>query len=412
MRSLASTLAFAASALPIIACSVTASETPSSQPGASGELSAACALLAPCCERWPQDLRRSCSGPAEVRGPEGESACKTFLSNGIAKAYCPELDILDCSVEMRKVMGDTCVGGVPAQVGLDTFAASNLGKIEVPAEAVDVTFDGGAQGAVCDVDAATGASTCLGGDNKLVAKRVGEYDVLFAKNLTVGSKAFVSFYGTRPVIVVAEGILSIEGMISVGYTTRSLGDTKARPGAQSGGPGVGGTYYGGGAFCGNGGDGFQNASKGGVAYGKPELTPLLGGSHGSDPNSGGAGGAVQLVAGTRIRVLGLVHANGQDGYNGGGGSGGAVLLEAPLVEGSGALSADGGAGGKNVNTNDGGGAGGSGGSRDGKPATRAYASGGGGAGRIRINARTQSFKGTLSPSAASTCATQGPLFSL
>lgn len=412
MRSLASTLALAACAIPVVACSVTASEAPSSQPSAAGELSAACALLAPCCERWPEDLRRSCSGPAEVRGPEGESACKTFLSNGTAKAFCPELDILDCSVEMRKVMGDVCVGGVPAQVGLDTFAASNLGKVEAPAEAVDVTFEGKGIGTSCDVDAATGASTCLGGDNKLVAKRIGDYDVLFAKNLTITDNAFVSFYGTRPVIVVATDTMEIKGLISVGYTTRSLGDTKPRPGAQSTGPGTGGTYYGGGGFCGKGGDGFQNASKGGASYGNPELTPLVGGSHGSDPNSGNGGGAVQLVAGTRIRVLGLVHANGQEGYSGGGGSGGAVLLEAPLVEGSGALSADGAAGGNNSGTNDGGGAGGSAGSRDGKPSTRAYASGGGGAGRIRINARTQGFKGTLSPSATSTCATLGPLSSL
>jgi hypothetical protein len=396
------------SALAAAACSVTASSPSSSSSSGGQELSPACALLATCCGRWPDDLRASCTGPASVKGAEGESACKTFLANGTATAYCPELDILNCSDAMRNVMGDQCVGGdggAGGPVGLASFAASNLGVITPPAGAADVTFDGSML--ACDVDTGTGDSACLSGTNKFVAERVGDYDVLYAKSITIADNALVTLEGSRPVILVATDTITVRGYLSIGFTSQSLLDTKPRPGAQSTGPGVGGSYYGGGGFCGKGGGGVDGQG-GGASYGTSELVPLVGGSNGSNASGPGAG-ALELVAGTKIVLDGLVNANGASAYDGGGGSGGGVLVEAPTIEGQGQISANGGDGGKNVNSNDGGGKGGAGATRDGGNATVAYASGGGGAGRIRLNARTQGFKGGLSPSESSTCASKGAL---
>lgn len=398
-----------------VAC-VSVDATPSQPSGAAaggGELSAACQLLAPCCDRWPDDLRRSCSGPAEVKGPEGDSACQALLSNGAAKAYCPELDILDCSAELRAVLGDKCIdrdggggtGGDQVKVGLDTFEASNLGKIVPPAGLADVTFGTGTEGVVCAVDDASGQSSCLSGANELVAKRVGDFDVLFAKSIVIAEGAFVELHGTRPVIVVAAERIEVKGMISVGYTTTNLLDDQPRPGVHTTGPGAG-TASGGGAFCGAGGGGFDGTG-GGKTYGNAELVPLTGGSTGS--GSSKAGGAIQLVAGAKIVISGLVNANGQDGFRAPGGSGGAVLVEAPSITGNGSITANGGDGDGNVNTETGGGPGSTSAVVDGKNATVAYAYGGGGAGRIRLDARQSTFVGTTSPAEDTPCTTKGVL---
>ena len=96
------------------------------------------------------------------------------------------------------------------------------------------------------------------------------------------------------------------------------------------------------------------------------IEPLLGGSGGGagapQDNSalrtargGSGGGAIQITAGTYLRLLstGLLEAEGQggaaalgyDGGGGGGGSGGSILLEAPNLTIEGALRAAGGGGG-------------------------------------------------------------------
>lgn len=81
------------------------------------------------------------------------------------------------------------------------------------------------------------------------------------------------------------------------------------------------------------------ASAPGDEAGNPVIVPLRGGCAGGDAfDNGGAGGAaLQIVSGTRIQVAGTINANGQAGGQnqdtvGGGGSGGAILLEAPVVE--------------------------------------------------------------------------------
>jgi hypothetical protein len=278
--------------------------------------------------------------------------------------------------------------------------------LTLPPDLADVTIGGG--GASCTVDAATGASACITGASKFVAKRVGDFDVLFVKSLVVGAQALVDLVGTRPVILVATDRIDVSGVLSVGYLTKFT-DDKPRPGVMTSGPGIGTLYYGGGGFCGKGGNAFEANGGGGsgTAYGTSELVPLTGGSGGA--GSSKAGGAMQLVAGTKIRVEGMLNANGQDAFRAAGGSGGAILLEAPEIAGGGRIYADGGDGDGNVNSQNGGGAGSSITSIDGANSTEAYAYGGGGAGRIRINTRKLTWSGTLSPSLSSKCASTGTL---
>jgi len=83
-------------------------------------------------------------------------------------------------------------------------------------------------------------------------------------------------------------------------------------------------------------------------YGNAWLSPLIGGSGGAgsagNPGAGGGGGggAILIASNSRISVLGVVICNGASGA--GYGSGGAIRLVAPIVTGSGSLSALGGVG--------------------------------------------------------------------
>lgn len=96
-----------------------------------------------------------------------------------------------------------------------------------------------------------------------------------------------------------------------------------------------------------------------AAYGEPSLVPLLGGTGGKLGGlavvGGGGGGALQITAGERIEIQGLINAGGGGGMGGrptyayaggaGGGAGGGILVEAPTVVVSGVIVANGGGGG-------------------------------------------------------------------
>lgn len=283
-------------------------------------------------------------------------------------------------------------------------------------------------------------------------------------SLTIDNSAIVTVIGNRPLIMVAAGTMNVAGMLEAtpdtfsrnigyagGFSAPTGGDIKGT------GPGAGGATLpathvgaGGGAYCGKGGN-----TNGGVPYGNPQISPLLGGSTGGNgfDQGGAGGGAIQLVAGESITIAttGVVHVGGGGAYFGGngGGSGGAILLEAPTVTVRGTLAANGGAGsansGNGANSSNGtpdataapggtttstasngsllnlGGAGSAAASIDG--AAGQYVEnpggglsdygggGGGGAGRIRINTSTgqATLSGTLSPAASTTCVSQGIL---
>ena len=164
--------------------------------------------------------------------------------------------------------------------------------------------------------------------------------------------------GSRPLVLVATGSITVDNMLDVASrrtgNTVELGAAASSPTcipgqpAAHGGGGAGGTFGGRG---GNGGVGTLNSAESGLVV---SLTAFRGGCTGGDgaANSGGpSGGAVYLIARTRITVVGTINASGAGGGpGGGGGSGGMIGLEAPTVSVTGSVFANGGGGGEGNGT--------------------------------------------------------------
>lgn len=122
------------------------------------------------------------------------------------------------------------------------------------------------------------------------------------------------------------------------------------------------TAGGGGGHGGSGGS-SSNATVGGSAHGNLSNPTAFGSGGGSTSSAvgGRGGGRVSIWAGGTAHLFGLIYANGQDGFVGGGtgaggGAGGSVRVEASSIVFSGGIEALGGAGGGS--TADGGGGGG------------------------------------------------------
>ena len=157
--------------------------------------------------------------------------------------------------------------------------------------------------------------------------------------------------------------------------------------SNQGGPGAGTTnqYYGGGGGSYGGRGGWSSGGrKGGTnLYGSATGPVALGSGGGDDvmyspPNAGNGGGAIALSASGTVTVNGTVSANGAPGITlkqGGGGSGGSVWIECSQLAGSGTVSADGGAGGSDIEHDSG---------------------GGGGGGRVRVSYSASAFDGIVS----------------
>jgi hypothetical protein len=244
-------------------------------------------------------------------------------------------------------------------------------------------------------------------------------DLYVLRSLTVDVAAYLSIAGPRPVILAVLTTVDVKGSVTV-----SAGAMESGPGIGQGGAS---TYQGsGGSYCGIGGAGNGYAT--GSAYGTPTLHPLLGGSDGGGRSdyAGLGGGALEIAAGMSIDVgiQGSINAGGtgaagptHSGSGNSGGSGGALLLEAPTVSIRGAIATNGGGGGSGPigTANDQPAGNGSAGTQiNGGPGPDG---GGGGAGRIRINTASgaATITGIVSPSlepgpdGGSPCATQGTL---
>jgi hypothetical protein len=280
----------------------------------------------------------------------------------------------------------------------------------------------------------------------------GDVALFTTQEMTVTEGTSVEISGLYPMIIVALGDVTIAGTLSVAgdYISGWAGGfgSATNPG-DGNGPGAGqllandgGTTEGagGGGYCGLGGDGSGAPGSGGATYGNANIDPLVGGSSGGLAptggdlgGSGGGGGALQIVSATSITVTGTGVLNAGGGgavdYSGGGGAGGAILLEAPVITIAGRVVANGGGGsdpgvfatgGCNASTDTSltcggggtGGAGGAGTTPNGYPGTGG-GGGGGGVGRIRFNtaagAATFAPGAIVSPSLATTCASQGTL---
>lgn len=298
------------------------------------------------------------------------------------------------------------------------------------------------------------------------------------QRLQVPSNIVFAAWGPRALVLLSEQDAVIEGGVFAGCYGNDVppvaGGRQGRIGPGAGGDGgsvPAGTGFrdgggGGGGFGGpgGGGAGYEAHIRGaaGGTYGTPDLIPLQAGSGGgfgggttpAGRRGGSSGGAVEVVSGGTIYVSGWVDAGGCGGLSsyeganeggGGGGSGGGILLEAPRIVVTGALSANGGAGaaggeGFGDGSSDGedahtgavdpasggvpatayacaGGNGSAGAATGGDPAPPCEGDpslynaggGGGGAGRIRINGMERDLRGAVSPGLATEAASQSTL---
>ncbi|HTR52728.1 MAG TPA: hypothetical protein VMJ10_18565 [Kofleriaceae bacterium] len=179
--------------------------------------------------------------------------------------------------------------------------------------------------------------------------------------------------GSHPVALVANGTITVSANIDA---SGSCIGVSAGPGGFDGGEagldgsgasaGKGGASNnvfggGGGGYGGVGGPGGGNTSgtSGGITSGNAQISALVGGSGGggggatsSGGGGGGGGGAIQLASNKMVHVDAGINVGGcggsgpgAGGGGGGGGGGGAILIEAPTIEVSGTLAANGGGGG-------------------------------------------------------------------
>jgi hypothetical protein len=279
----------------------------------------------------------------------------------------------------------------------------------------------------CRVSGRAGTISCLDSSrfaHAIVTSKDGtELSVFVVKSLHVTSKGMLQLAEDVPIAIVALERATVAGQIYAsgggagGDTNEQYPGAGIPSGRRPGYPERGG---GGGSFCGSGGD-LPTASP---TYGTRELIPLIGGSSGGlteDAHPGAGGGAFELVAGEWIEITGSIHMDGSMGEAGivhgaGGGSGGAILLESPMVSVTGTLSANGAKGGLGK----GGlaaGVGSSGTNLQGQPGTSSSSGvgaggGGGGAGWIRINTLEGRFDfgaGALSPAPNTSCVSVGAI---
>lgn len=322
--------------------------------------------------------------------------------------------------------------------------AYSLSNVEVPAAKGegDVVVS-----SHCELDGDSGKIGCaLPGTYSTFTYQQKDGDavtVFVAKSFRIDGSGSLAMSGGHPVVLFAYDTIDISGNVS----GTGLGGHSVTPAGTGGGPGGGGAPFdtfgpgGGGGFCGKGGvSGAKPGAApvpGGVSYGTPELSPLVAGSAGGDASSStGAtgGGALQLSAGKSIDVKAgsTIAMSGVGAVNGGGGgSGGAILFEAPSVRIRGLVAVNGGSGSMNGEAGQSGqpstaaaqgprGISGSDATHvDGYPGvaekstnTAHDTGGGGGAGRIRINTSTgvADLDGaTFSPALSTPCTTQGKL---
>jgi hypothetical protein len=197
---------------------------------------------------------------------------------------------------------------------------------------------------------------------------------------SISIEAPVRATGAKPLVLIARDTidLALGGTLDVASRRGSTpevgagGDAMAcqlgttpLAGNQTNGGGAGGSLGGNGGNGGNGGGTVGSPGGGGGTAAAVLATPfdqLRGGCAGQDGmgNTGAkglkghGGGAVLLIAGMSITVLGRIHASGEGGSGGsinnsgggGGGSGGMIALDAPSVTSTGLLLANGGGGGE------------------------------------------------------------------
>jgi hypothetical protein len=236
-------------------------------------------------------------------------------------------------------------------------------------------------GKLSEIEPSNALRAILSSDLTVMQSDGSTIAVLSVESLTLATGAALRVVGDKPLLVVAWSTIRIDGAIDAGS---HVGDPQLGAGANKacqsaaalqGGnaPALGGSGGGGGAgHRGVGGSGgAAGVTAGGAGGGIVSALVLRGGCPGAEsgtaglvaeppstPNTasagGGGGGAIRLLAQDSIDIAGSVSAGGAGGAGaldmsacggGGGGSGGYIALDAPAVNISGAVAANGGGGG-------------------------------------------------------------------
>ncbi len=385
----------------------------------------------------------------------------TFCSDGGECLACEPDALLRCEADQAVFCAsdgsgertEACSLGCHDTTRCNDLAPSNnlSSFLDMTDAAADVALTDGAKIDTDSGNVTNGDGSAVSILSQLVAAPSGgvAVRVLVVGSLTIGN---TTVNGNAGLAILSAGTVEIRGaleMNSAGVFHASsacagkIGDfDDAAPAYAGDGGGAFGTAgAAGGSVVGANGAGTQKGGLAGSASGNSTLTPLRGGCRGGG-NRGDGGGALQIVSRTEIRFAlgtspGHINASGFGGgqrlttsglpYAGeGGGAGGAILLEAPVVtvpNGTGFVANGGGGGCAQANGEDGkfsasaavgakcsasnrtdGGNGGAIGSspQDGGSLTTVVTSpggggGGGAVGRIRINTADGSF----SPGASS-----------
>lgn len=276
------------------------------------------------------------------------NACQIFSSQCTADGGC----VFDARDAGASCDGGVCNGG-GACIPFFPYAPSNFTERVLPAPAGPTTLR-------CAVildshlgDGGVGFNGWCGNPSppfRLIPQANGVNDAVLVSfsDLEIGLDASVRTQGDRPVIFATTGSLRVLGELLPAAGGASCADGGAG-GLVNGNKGGGG-----GAFGSVAGSGGNAGGAAGLVNGELLLSPLRGGC----PGTGGAqgGGALQLSAAGNLTITGTIAAAGRGGVGGtnpnnggnGAGSGGGVLLESLflLVGPTGAVTANGGAGGE------------------------------------------------------------------
>ncbi len=287
-------------------------------------------------------------------GPDGSVApvCGGVTCDDVPAAACADGDTLRtygaecvdgaCSYPSTEVecgasgcCTDHCCAIAPSNTG-DFGTLQPTGLVVAPPNG---TFDTDAE---CTTTSALGTCTAV------TRPDLPQACVCRADDITIGT---LKVKGSRALVLFATKSIEVTTLLDVSGDSGVEGPGAVKKYTSSSGfsGGVGGSF----ATQGGGASGAAAA----VAYGEPTLIPLLGGMRGEDAGGvgGGGGGALQMTAGERIEIAGVINAGGGGGHYGiasfsyaggaGGGSGGAILVEAPTIVVTGSIVANGGGGG-------------------------------------------------------------------
>lgn len=337
---------------------------------------------------------------ADLDGGEPDAGPDASMPCVIGELSCLGDDLVECDASGALVVIETCALGC-----VGTVAPAHCGSLRAThVDDPDRLFDGTADlvvaaGENVRIDTGTGrivetttgtelrAAGAAGDASGLVLVNVPqaagfpELAILSARTVRVDAGGTLLANGSRALIVLASGAITIDGVIDVGGRDRVAGPGGGAGGdarGAGGGPGGGGRGNLAGAFdvlqSGGGGGGHSAAGgsggddafvdraeggAGGAIIADPDGSPLVGGGGGgagadagSGGDGGGGGGALQLTSAVSVTIssTAAVRAPGAGGgpgeeAGGGGGAGGTIFLEAPLVEVAGGVFANGGGGG-------------------------------------------------------------------